>query len=273
MALNPATRNVRVRSIVGAVLLLAWSAATAIAAPAGTVVGVSGTCVVESAGNSTALALGAAVQVGDTVDVGADGRLKLRMADGSIVAVGSGTRMTVTAYAVTASGQRQAAQLALAHGLLHTVVSPSQPAAKFEVDTAVGTAAVRSTDWLVEATATDQEVSVLSGSVVVTSAATRRSVIVPERQTTRLERGHDPQPPRRFSQFAFSRLLGRTELRPTARHAEARSGGSRGDRHGIRTAPRTHRALRDRAAANMKQRGAAPARRRAEPGPDRDRTR
>jgi hypothetical protein len=114
---------------------------------------------------------------------------------------------------VTANGQRQDAQLSMPQGLLHAIVSPTQTPAKFEVDTAVGTAAVRSTDWLIEATANDQQVSVVSGSVVVMSAATHHGVVVPAHETTRLARGHDPLPPRPLSRAAFQRILGRTEMR------------------------------------------------------------
>lgn len=213
---------VRVPSFTAAVLrpvlflcLSAAAAASAAAAPAGTVVGISGACFLESAGSGSgtrsALQLGAPVQIGDAIDVAADAKLKLRMADGSIVAVGPGTHMTVTAYAVAATGQRQNAQISMPQGLLHAIVAPMQTPAKFEVDTAVGTAAVRSTDWLIEATPDNQQVSVLRGSVVVTSAATHHSVIVPANEMTRLARGHDPLRPRVLSRNAFERMVGRTE--------------------------------------------------------------
>src|SRR5260370_40422897 len=84
------------------------------AAPAGSVVGLSGSCFVESGGRRTALKMGQGVQVADTVDGPADGKLKLRMTDGSVVSVAAGTRMTISAYATDASGQRQDGKLALA---------------------------------------------------------------------------------------------------------------------------------------------------------------
>lgn len=202
------------RSLLVAPVFWLLLARAALADPAGSVVGVSGDCAVESGGKRTALALGATLQVGDTVDVGADARLKLRMADGSILSVASGTKMTVTAYSVNAAGQRQGATLSMPQGLLHAVVAPVDPPAKFEVDTAVGTAAVRSTDWLIEATATSEEVSVLTGAVAVTSKATGHSILVPPNRGTRVESGRDPSPPHFVSREAFGRLLGRTAERP-----------------------------------------------------------
>ena len=193
-------------------VFLLWSGA-AMAAPAGSVVGLSGACVIESGGSRANARLGQPVQVGDAVDVPADGKLKLRMVDGSVVAVGSGSRVRVTTYGVDASGQRQEAKLALDQGVLRATVAPTQPPAGFEVDTAVGTAAVRSTDWFALATPGAMQVGVLAGAVVMTSDATHRAVTIPARWGARLEAGRDPVPPRVWSQAEFDAVIARTDVR------------------------------------------------------------
>ena len=191
---NPA-RRLKPRAVVFAVaLLLLLAPGLALAAPAGTVVGLSGASVVESAGSRGAVKLGQPVQVGDTVEVPADGKLKLRMADGSVISVAAGTRLTIAAYGVDADGQRQEARLSLAQGLLRAVVAPVQRPASFEVNTAVGTAAVRSTDWFVEGSATAMQIGVLTGSVEMTSAATKRRQLIPARWGSRLEGPTQPMP-------------------------------------------------------------------------------
>src|SRR5215207_8315540 len=119
------------------ILLLLLCVGPALAAPAGSVVGLRGECFVTSGSSRAALRLGQPVQVGDTVDVSPQGKLKLRMADGSVVSVAPGTRVTIAAYGVDSAGQRQEAQLSLGQGLLRAVVAPAG-AAKFEVETAVG---------------------------------------------------------------------------------------------------------------------------------------
>jgi hypothetical protein len=197
--------------IVAAVLWL--SGGLALAAPAGTVVGLSGQCFVESGGARAALRLGQAVQVSDTVDVPAGGKLKLRMNDGSVVSVAEGSRMTIGAYAVNGAGQRENAHLSLGQGLLRAVVAPVERPASFEVETAVGTAAVRSTDWFVEASGGGMQVGVLIGSVDMTSGATRRGVTIPARWGGRLEAGRDPVPPRVWSQAEFDAVIARTDVR------------------------------------------------------------
>ncbi|MGC2413962.1 MAG: FecR family protein [Stellaceae bacterium] len=191
-------------------VLFPWAA---VAAPAGTVVGLFGGCFIESGGSRSAAKIGQSVQVGDTVDVPADGKLKLRLSDGSVVSVAAGSRMTVAAAGVDGTGQRQNVHLSLAQGLLRAVVAPVEHPASFEVDTAVGTAAVRSTDWFVEGSATAMQVGVLSGSVEMTSAATKRHETIPARWGARLEAGRDPVPPRVWSQAEFDAVIARTDVK------------------------------------------------------------
>ena len=181
---------------------------------AGSVVGLFGQCLVDrqGQGHRTPLKLGDAVAVADTIEVPAGGKLKLRMNDGSIVSVASGTRMTVAAYQTDASGQRQNAQLSLAGGLLRAVVAPVNRPSTFEVSTAVGTAAVRSTDWFVEAQPQAMQVGVLSGSVDLRSAATGHSVTIPARWGARLEAGLDPVPARTWSPAEFRAVISRTDV-------------------------------------------------------------
>ena len=83
----------------------------------------------------------------------------------------------------------------------------------FEVSTAVGTAAARSTDWFVEASPNAMQVGVLSGSVAMTSGATRRAVVIPPRWGARLETGRDPVSPRVWSQAEFDAVTARTDVK------------------------------------------------------------
>lgn len=199
----------RMLGLLAAVLLFPGAAA---AAPAGTVVGLSGTCLLTSGGQRAPLRIGQPVQVTDTVDVAADGKLKLRMTDGTVVSVAPGSQVTISSYATDAGGQRQGAKLGLTQGLLRAVVSPMGQPASFEVDTAVGTAAVRGTDWFIEAFPGSAQVGVLEGSVTLTSGATRRSETVPARWGARLEAGRDPVPPRVWSLQEFQAVITRTDV-------------------------------------------------------------
>jgi hypothetical protein len=182
------------------------------AASAGSVVGLNGQCLIERGGGSTPLKLGDPISVSDTVDVPPDGKLKLRMEDGSVISLASGTKMTIAAYQTDAGGQRQTAQLSLTQGLLRAVVSPVNHPSTFEVSTAVGTAAVRSTDWFVEAKPGSAQVGVLAGSVVLRSGATGREVTVPARWGARLEAGRDPVEARVWAPQEFQAVISRTDV-------------------------------------------------------------
>jgi hypothetical protein len=187
--------------------LILWADAALAAIPAGTVVAVSGSC--SAAGR--ALKPGEAVQVGYTVDVPAGGKLRLRMADGSVISVAPGSSMTVAGYNVGSAGRY--VKLWLTQGLLRAVVAPVTGPSIFEVSTVVGAASVRSgsADWFVKAEPGSAQVGVLGGDVDLTSAATGRSVSIPGRWGTRLEAGRDPVPPRNWTEAEFDAVTNSTK--------------------------------------------------------------
>lgn len=182
------------------------------AAGVGEVLAESGQCFVQSGGERAALKVGDPVHVGDSLEIPADARLKLRMSDGSVISAASGTKMTISEYTVDKSAGQRDAKLSLASGLLRAAVSSFGQTSHFEVDTATGVAAVRSTDWFVEAFPTATQVGVLSGSVSLTSLATKSEVSVPARWGARVEAGRAPVPPRVWTQAEFDNVVARTSL-------------------------------------------------------------
>ncbi|MBV8169033.1 MAG: FecR domain-containing protein [Alphaproteobacteria bacterium] len=183
-----------------------FAASPGLAAPAGEVLAIKGDCVAASGGKRAPLKLGDPVQVGDTVEVAEGARLKLRMVDGSVISAASGTQVTIEAY----EGQPRDAKLALASGLLRAVVAKAAQPSRFEVGTATGVAAVRSTDWFVIAEAKGTQVGVLDGTVSLSSTATQRAVNIPARWGARVEPGRDPVPARVWSQAEFDAVIART---------------------------------------------------------------
>lgn len=191
--------------------LLAAAAPAWAAAPAGEVLALKGGCTAERDGKTMALKAGDPVLVGDTVVVPADGRLKLRMVDGSVIAEAAGSRMTIGSYEAGGASGRNVG-LTLAQGLLRAVVAPAGQASRFEVETATGVAAVRSTDWFVEAKPVGTQVGVLDGVVTLTSAGTHNAVSIPARWGSRVEPGRDPVPPRVWAKREFDDVIERTDL-------------------------------------------------------------
>ena len=187
--------------------LMLWADAAPAVTPAGTAVAVSGSCTARG----RALKPGDAVQAGDTVDVPAGGKLKLRMADGSVISVAPGSSMIVESYHVGGAGRH--VKLSLTQGLLRAVVAPVGGPSTFEVSTAVGAAAVRSgsADWFINAQPGSAQVGVLDGDVDLTSAATGRLVSIVSHWGTRLEAGRDPVPPRNWTEAEFDAVTDSTK--------------------------------------------------------------
>jgi hypothetical protein len=200
-------------SAIVAVLTVAGMRETAAAEPqAGEVLALFGQCFVETAGRRNVLRTGDAVHVGDTLDVSAGAKLKLRMKDGSVLALASGSRLTIADYRIGNGGERRNATLSLGRGLLRAVVSLFKGVPHFEVDTATGVAAVRSTDWFIEARPESTQVGVLDGRVSLKSVATGRAIVIPARWGARVEAGRDPVPARVWTEAEFADFIGRTNL-------------------------------------------------------------
>jgi hypothetical protein len=182
------------------------------AADAGTVLTFRGDCALESGGQRSILKLGDVVHVGDTVDVPDGAKLKLHMIDGSVLSVAPATKMVIAAFSADAKDGNRDVQLTLASGLLRAVVAPAGASSRFEVDTATGVAAVRSTDWFVEAGSGTMRVGVLKGVVSLESDSTKHSVDIPAHWGSRLEAGKDPVPPRIWEKSEFDRVIAATAL-------------------------------------------------------------
>lgn len=137
-----------------------------LAADAGEVLTFNGDCYVTAAGGQrTALKMGDPVHVGDVLDVPQGAKLKLRMADGSILSLASGTHLTIQSYTVDPATNKRDAKLSLDTGLIRAVVAKVSEPSTFEVDTATSVAAARSTDWFDQTDPDNTRVGVLEGSV------------------------------------------------------------------------------------------------------------
>jgi len=195
-----------------AAFALALTAATrADAAPAGEVLAMGGQCFRVTGSERAALKIGDPVSVGDSVEVPQGAKLKLRMADGTILAAASGSRLTIENYALGGATKRDA-KLELASGLVRAVVAAVGEPQKFEVDTATGVAAVRSTDWFIEAKGDATQVGVLEGVVTLQSVATHDEVRIPARWGARVVGDHDPVPPRVWMSSEFDDVISRTDV-------------------------------------------------------------
>ena len=182
---------------------LMLSAYAAAAAPAGTVLSVSGSCT----DHGRVLNRGDAVHIGDALNVPSGANLKLQMADGSVISVAPNSSMTVASYSIDGSGRN--VKLWLTTGALRAQVTSVTGPSTFEVSTAGAVASVDSTwaDWFIKAQPNSAQVGVLAGTVDLRSAVTGESVSIPARWGTRLETGLDPVLPRVWAQAEFNAVI------------------------------------------------------------------
>ena len=187
-------------------LMLLADAASAIT-PAGTVDAVSGSCTA----HGRVLKRGDVVQVSDTVEVPAGGKLKLRMADGSLISIAADSSMTVASYDIGSTGRH--AKLSLTRGLLRAVVVAVGGPSTFEVSTAVGTASVRSADadWFIESQPGSARVGVEAGTIELTSATTGRSAKIPAKWGGSEMAGLEPALPRPWPRDELDEFMARTK--------------------------------------------------------------
>lgn len=179
---------------------------------AGSVVGVAGSCFAGAGSERAALKLSDPVRVGDTVQVAHDGKLKLRMGDGSIVSAGANSQFQIQSFALDGSGERREAKLALAAGLVHAIVSHTERPAIFEIGTAVGVAAARSTDWFVEAQGDLMQVAVRSGVVDLKSAKNPAEVSITPGNGSAVERSKLPAQPVQWPATKFDEWIAQTTI-------------------------------------------------------------
>jgi hypothetical protein len=200
-------------AFVASVMLSFGSSAPVFAASAhaGDILAMGGQCFVLSGEQRTPLKIGGSVHVGDTLDVPQSAKLKIRLDDGSIIAIAANSRVTIETFAMGGAEKRDG-KIALANGLLRAVVAAVGEPQRFEVDTATGVAAVRSTDWFVSADQASTQVGVLEGAVVLSSVATGKSVRIPARWGARVEASRDPVPPRVWSNSEFDDVIARTDV-------------------------------------------------------------
>jgi hypothetical protein len=188
---------------------LALCAGVACAADAivGSVIAVRGNVVVDTAAGQRALTEGAQVRLEETI-VSASGKAKIALADGTVISVGENSRVRVTSFETPVHRTR----VNLISGALRLFVARVTPAGRFEVETETAIAAVRGTDWVMEAVPDNTAVALVEGAVAVTNrgaAAPTTVVLDRQGQGTDVRRDSVPTPPAQWGAQRYAATLAR----------------------------------------------------------------
>ena len=171
---------------------LAWLKQTP--APA-TVQAVSGSVQLALPGDDwRPLSPGASLSAGTRLEVAANSSATLRFADGSVLRVQPGTRLTLDTVSVYAGGGMADTRLRLQQGRVEVGANPRRaPGSRLQVITPSAVAAVRGTRFRVGADATATQQETLTGEVALDAAG--RSVAVLAGQGSVAEAGKPPSAP------------------------------------------------------------------------------
>jgi len=175
----------------------------------GEVVAVRGAVFFDAGTVQQPLVVKAPVHRGDSI-VSAAGKAQIGLLDGTIISVGENSRVRVADYDASGAGTR--ARLGLVSGVLRLLVNKISPSGHFEVETETAVAAVRGTDWVIEATPEKTAVAIVTGVVAVSGRAAPASppvVLDAAGQGTDVPRGGAPSPPTRWGQQRFADTLAR----------------------------------------------------------------
>ena len=191
-------------------MLVTWAGTVAAAdALVGSVLAARGAVFLETAAGQQPLTRNAPIHLGDTI-VSAEGKAKIALDDGTIVSVGENSRVRVAEFDRSAGDFKTRASLI--SGVLRLLVAKVTPAGKFEIETETAIAAVRGTDWVVEATPERTSVAIVSGVVAVSSRAEQAPATVvldAAGQGTDVRRGSAPTPVAQWGAQRFADTVAR----------------------------------------------------------------
>lgn len=159
-----------------------------------------------------ALDVGEAVFLTDRIVTGPETRVKLRLVDGTVVAIGADSEVEFTEYAIIEDDIRLSAVLSLIRGIIRATVAGGDPPAPFDIRTQAAVASVRSTDWIVEARNGKTGVFVVEGLVAVTTDQPPAAVLLEPEFGTDVEVGGEPDPPVKWAEARVDAALAETEL-------------------------------------------------------------
>jgi hypothetical protein len=177
------------------------------AAIVGSVLAVRGEVFVESAGSLQPLATNDPIHRGATI-VSKAGKAKIALDDGSIVSVSEHARVHIAHF--DRSHDEARTRLGLLSGGLRAIVQKVGAGGTFEVETETAVAAVRGTDWVIEATPEQTSVALVEGAVAVSDRARTATVMLQAPgQGTDVRRGAPPTPPITWGAQRYANALAR----------------------------------------------------------------
>jgi hypothetical protein len=188
---SSAVDGVGAPGLIALVLPLLWlGPADAVGAEAvGSVAALAGNAQVTRAGEDHARSLAPGVKVfeGDRIQTAADAKLRLSMADGSVLTLGASTDLSLSRFHYAPEQATRNVLLEVPRGILRVLVNLLVADSTFQTQTRTAVASVRGTGWIAEAQPDATAIVGLEGRVGVRNVRTQIAgevVLLPGEGTT-----------------------------------------------------------------------------------------
>ncbi len=203
-----------VTAVVASMLLVGVGAAAA--QVVGNVAAIEELVEVQRGGAWSALSLGDGVHAGDRLRSDGSGRLRLVLADGSVIVMVNDSQMTVDAHVFRGDAGGASSLLTLLKGKIRAIVSRYyRGGGSFDVQTPTAVSGVRGTDFIVlfDHVGRRTDVVGVSGRVAVRGVtATPATATVSARELTIVKTGENPRPPVALNEEQFRYYLNGLEF-------------------------------------------------------------
>jgi hypothetical protein len=192
--------------VIGVVLL---TASAVLAEDVGTVASVRGAATVVRGGAPTPATVGMAVQLGDELQTGSDGQLRVVFRDDSVIDLSESSALVVDEQVYDPAASSYSSLMRLVAGKARALVGKyyQTPGAVYEVETPTAVAGVRGTSFLVSYDPDSDATRVVGirGQIQVRSLAERvgEVVYITAQETTTVLRDQAPTPPEPLDERYF----------------------------------------------------------------------
>jgi hypothetical protein len=130
-------------------------------------------------GSDITCSMGTAIQLGDVIKTGPGARLRLRFVDGSILALGENTKLSIDLFAVDAANKSRTVVLTVLEGIVNAAAAKSnENKFDYQIKTESGYSAVRGTRWVVQFQKALMSVYVLNGTVEMGGSGDKPPVLL-----------------------------------------------------------------------------------------------
>jgi hypothetical protein len=182
----------------------------------GSVAALAGRAQVTRAGEDHAQPLAPGVKVfeGDRIQTAADAKLRLSMADGSVLTLGAATDLSLGRFHYAPDQAERNVLLDVPQGILRVLVNLLVANSTFQMQTHTAVASVRGTDWIAEAQPDATAIVGLQGRVGVRNVRTEIAgevVLLPGDGTT-VRAGQPPTAPTQWGAPRKNSFIERTAL-------------------------------------------------------------